>query len=74
MKNSLGFRRTTESATGGSNPVTNHSLAVRWGSLQLFDEGFVGVPTTLLTRYAEIGLSAGEFVFVLELMVFKWNE
>src|ERR1035437_450872 len=74
MQNSLGFRRSTESVAGGSNPNTSYSLAVRWGSAQVFDEGFVGVPAALLTRYAQLGLSTGEFVFVLELMVFKWNE
>ena len=62
------------SLSGAVNRVTNHSLAARWGSLRLFDEGFVGVPASLVTRYAKLGLSAGEFVFVLELMVFKWNE
>ena len=60
--------------SGGSKPITNHSLAVRWGSTQLFEEGFVGVPAALVTRYAKLGLSTAEFVFVLELMVFKWNE
>ena len=74
MQNLLGFRRSIEGVAGGSNPVTNHSLAVRWGSAQLFDEGFVGVPAALLARYAKLGLSTGAFVFVLELIVFKWNE
>jgi DNA-binding MarR family transcriptional regulator len=62
------------SVSGAGKSSTNHSLAARWGSLQLFDEGFVGVPASLVTRYAKLGLSAGEFVFVLELMVFKWDE
>ena|ERR1035437_6386762 len=74
MPQLVGRRRSIGSVAGGSNPVTNYSLAVRWGSAQLFDEGFVGVPSALLTRYAKLGLSTGEFVFVLELMVFKWNE
>lgn len=60
--------------TGSENPATNLSLAIRWGSPQVFDEGFVGVPAALLTRYAKLGLSTGEIVFVLELMVFKWND
>jgi hypothetical protein len=67
-------RQASRSVSDAGKPATNHSLAVRWGSLQLFDEGFVGVPAALVTRYAKLGLSTGEFVFVLELMVFKWNE
>ena len=54
--------------------VANSSLAVRWGSARVFEEGFVGVPTALIARYARLGLSPGEFMFVLELMTFKWNE
>ena len=58
----------------GYKPTTNHSLAARWGSSQLFNEGFVGVPATLVTRYARLGLSTSEFVFVLQLMLFKWSD
>jgi hypothetical protein len=49
------------------------NLAVRWGSPRLFDEGFVGVPVTFLKRYARLGLSPGEAIFVLQLMSFKWT-
>jgi len=66
-------RPSAGAASDGGSRVTN-GLAVRWGSFQLFDEGFVGIPAALLTRYAKLGLSTGEFVFVLELMVFKWDE
>lgn len=67
----------TAPASDGTSLNANgvsRSLAVRWGSSRAFDEGFVGVPAALLTRYAKLGLSPGEFVFVLELMVFKWDE
>jgi len=76
MQRSFPVRQPTGSVlAGGSNPVVNQNLAVRWGSpLHAFDEGFVGVPAALLKRYAKLGLSTGEIVFVLELMVFKWDE
>jgi hypothetical protein len=40
----------------------------------LFENGFLGVPTTFLEYYAQIGLSTGEAMFFLHLMSFKWTE
>ena len=50
------------------------NLASRWGSSQLFEEGFVGVPTAFLRHYTKLNLSNSEAMFVLQLMAFKWNE
>lgn len=54
--------------------VPNRSLAARWGSQQLFEEGFVGVPAGFLRCYTLLNLSNSEAMFVLQLMSFKWNE
>jgi DNA-binding MarR family transcriptional regulator len=55
-----------------NNP--SRSFAARWGSNNLFDEGFVGVPAAFLRYYTYLGLSHSEAMFVLQLMSFKWNE
>ena len=54
--------------------VPNRSLAARWGSQQLFEEGFVGVPSGFLRCYTQLKLSNSEAMFILQLMAFKWNE
>lgn len=56
------------------NQNSNRSLAARWGSDRLFDEGFVALPATLLRLYARLDLSNSELVFILQLMSFKWDE
>src|SRR5579872_6120930 len=56
------------------NTVSGRSIAVRWGSSRLFDEGFLGVPAAFLKYYTLLELTAGEAMFVLQLMSFKWNE
>jgi hypothetical protein len=53
---------------------SNRSLAARWGSNLLFKEGYVAVPAPLLRLYTRLNLSNSEFVFILELMLFKWGE
>lgn len=55
------------------NPL-NRSLAARWGSENLFDEGFLGVPAAFLKSYTVLGISASQAMFVLQLMSFKWTE
>lgn len=60
------------SRTSISDP--KRSLEARWGSLQLFAEGFVAVPTALLRHYTALNLNNSELVFVMELMCFKWDE
>lgn len=57
-----------------SNPSPNRTLAARWGSELLFEEGFVAVPAAFLRCYTQANLSNSELVFVLQLMSFKWNE
>ena len=62
-------------AAGGSHPT--RSAAARWGKARdLFNEGFVVVPNRFLRQYASLrpALSAGEALFVLQLMTFKWDE
>src|SRR4029077_20176723 len=52
------------------------SATERWGGNQiLFSDGFLIVPTKFLRRYASLNppLTAGEALFVLQLMTFKWE-
>jgi hypothetical protein len=42
--------------------------------LEVFDEGFVGIPTAFFRYYAALNLSQSEAMFILHLMSFKWNE
>lgn len=54
----------------------DRSFAVRWKHEELFDEGFVAVPTRFLQLYAHLKpypLTPGEALFALELMSFKWT-
>ena len=57
-----------------NSPDSNRSLGARWGSPLLFQEGFVAVPAAFLRLYTRLDLSNGQFVFILQLMSFKWNE
>jgi len=65
--------------TPSGGPAVNHKLAARWGGQQsLFarPEGWLGVPDAFLRHYANLkpyGLTAGEALFVLQLMTFKWT-
>lgn len=60
----------------GKDPDTRpqNSLAARWGSLDVFEEGFVGIPTAFFRYYSHLKLSQSEAMFILHLMSFKWNE
>jgi hypothetical protein len=52
------------------------SATERWGGNQiLFSDGFLIVPTKFLRRYASLNppLTAGEALFALQLMTFKWE-
>lgn len=55
------------------NPL-NRSLAARWGSDQLFEEGFLGVPAAFLKSYTRLGITSSQAMFILQLMSFKWTE
>lgn len=73
-----------EGAVGSGSSVvqapekeSSRGVATRWGGdKRILAEGFVAVPTGFLTGFAKIrpyGLSVAEAMFVLELMVFKWD-
>jgi Helix-turn-helix domain len=67
-------RGSSSPTSENSNPSSSRSLASRWGSQRLFEEGFVGVPAALLRHYTKLQISNSEVMFVLQLMSFKWNE
>jgi DNA-binding MarR family transcriptional regulator len=60
-----------------SAPLENErSFTRRWKHEELFDAGFVAVPSAFLQLYAHLKphrLSLGEAMFVLHLMAFKWG-
>jgi hypothetical protein len=54
----------------------DRSIIARWHHEEFFDNGFVAVPVRFLELYAHLKphpLSAGEALFALELMSFKWT-
>lgn len=54
----------------------DRSLTARWQHEELFRNGFVAVPVLFLQLYAHLKphpLTAGEALFALELMTFKWS-
>lgn len=54
----------------------DRSLTARWQFEDLFDDGFVAVPTRFLQLYAHLKphpLTPGEVIFALQLMTFKWS-
>ena len=58
---------------------TDRKLASRWGDhASLIEGGWVGVPVAFLANYGKLvqygGLTTSEAMFVLQLMVFKWDE
>ena len=71
---SFRFRRRIGFPPVAAEGPSNRSLAIRWGSQHLFEDGFVGVPAAFLKYYALLNISSGEAMFVLHLMSFKWNE
>lgn len=55
---------------------STRSFIRRWKHKNLFDRGFLVVPTLFLQHYAHLQphpLSPGEALFVLHLMEFKWD-
>jgi helix-turn-helix protein len=52
------------------------SFGNRWKHDELFTKGYVGLPVTFLHHYALLNppLNAGEALFVIHLMQFKWDE
>jgi Helix-turn-helix domain len=57
--------------------IPSRSATGRWGEKDtwFFSEGWLSVPTKFLRYYAALNppLSAGEALFVLQLMTFKWD-
>lgn len=62
-------------AAAGEAPDRSH--AARWGGhAELFDAGYVPTPTSFLKNYSRMGtasLTTAEAMFVLQLMVHKWD-
>jgi hypothetical protein len=55
---------------------SQRSFAKRWNHEELFERGFVAVPSVFLRHYAHLKphrLTMGEALFVLHLMEFKWD-
>ena len=66
----------TEFTSEIASPEARRSFAERWGHRKLFDRGFVVTPTFFLQYYARLKphhLSAGEALFVIHMMEFKWD-
>lgn len=61
-----------------SDNIVSRNLIARWGGNDsVFADGFVGVPTVLLTHMGSIGdegLTPAEAVFALQVMSFKWDD
>jgi DNA-binding MarR family transcriptional regulator len=54
----------------------DRSFVARWKHEELFDQGFVAIPTRFLQLYANLKphpLTPGEAIFVMQLMSFKWT-
>jgi hypothetical protein len=52
-------------------------IVSRWGGDPvILEEGFVGVPTTFLKYHSQLepSLTPAEVLFILQLMVFKWDK
>ena len=66
-----------EADTEAAGKESARGVATRWGTdKRILAEGFVAVPTVFLTGFKAIkpyGLTIAEALFVLELMVFKWD-
>lgn len=53
----------------------NRSYAKRWGREELFNKGYLPVPSLFLEHYSHLNppLNSGEAMFVLQLMDHKWD-
>lgn len=54
--------------------LSDKSIKTRWKNEDLFDIGFVAVPTHFLELYSSMNITTGEAMFILQLMNFKWGE
>ncbi len=68
----------TSAGAAPSADVPDRSHAARWGGhAVLFDSGYVPTPTAFLKHYSRMGtssLTTAEAMFVLQLMVHKWDQ
>src|ERR1700682_3633041 len=56
--------------------ATERSIIARWKHEELFANGFLAVPVRFVEVYAHLrphALTAGEALFALQLMTFKWD-
>ena len=57
-------------------PKRSRTYSDRWKHPELFESGYLVVPSTFLRHYSRLkphGLTHGEVLFVLHLMEFKWD-
>jgi hypothetical protein len=57
----------------GTEDAPDYSIVVRFGSAVL-EAGHTSVPNLVLGHYAELGVSAGELVFMLLCLQHKWSK
>lgn len=67
----------TRPATAVDPAAVDRSFAARWKHPELFKNGYIPVPISLLKHYRNIkdgvGLTPPELLFVLHLLEFKWT-
>jgi hypothetical protein len=63
------------SQTNNTKTKSDKTVMTRWSHDELFDAGFVGVPTHFLELYSHLKppLTSGEALFIIQLMNFKWD-
>ena len=61
---------------GSSAKTQDFTAKARWKHPELFDAGFVSVPTHFLELYSKLNppLTSGEALFIIQLMDFKWTK
>lgn len=68
----------TNQARGPEGSPTANDIVTRWGGHEsVLNGGYLAVPTVFLKHLASIGkfgLTPAEALFVLEVMVFKWDK
>jgi hypothetical protein len=67
---------TTNTENVETEKINDNSIKKRWKHHELFDVGYVAVPSHFLELYAQLNpsLTSGEALFVVQLMNFKWTE
>jgi hypothetical protein len=59
-----------------SKTLSDRTVIARWEYKELFDNGFVAVPTRFLELYSLLKpeITSGEALFIIQLMTFKWDK